>query len=163
MKANLLPDQKYLNVLFKYDSEQGTLHWLPQPGKRCNSVRSRAGCFSTKGYRVIRIDNCLYKEHRIIWVMNNGPIPDGFVVDHIDRNPSNNKLDNLRLVSSSVNNINKCSKGVSYDKARDKWKAQLVFEGKQVLNKRFDSYEEATEAYAKAKLNLFSDINIKLF
>ncbi len=95
--------------------------------------------------------------------MNNGPIPDGFVVDHIDRNPSNNKLDNLRLVSSSVNNINKCSKGVSYDKARDKWKAQLVFEGKQVLNKRFDSYEEATEAYAKAKLNLFSDINIKLF
>jgi hypothetical protein len=95
--------------------------------------------------------------------MNNGPIPDGLVVDHIDRNPSNNKLGNLRLVSSSVNNINKLSKGVSYDKARDKWKAQLTFKGKQVLNKRFNSYEEAVNAYAMAKLNLFSDVNIQLF
>jgi len=163
MKASTLPDQSYLNKLFKYDLEQGTLHWLPQPGTRCNNVRSRAGCFSTKGYRVIRIDNCLYKEHRIIWVMNNGPISDGLVVDHIDRNPSNNKLGNLRLVSSSVNNINKLSKGVSYDKARNKWKAQLTFEGKQVLNKRFNSYEEAVNAYATAKLNLFSDVNIQLF
>ncbi len=41
--------------------------------------------------------------HRIVWELNNGPIPKGLVIDHIDRNPSNNSLSNLRVVKQSVN------------------------------------------------------------
>lgn len=162
MKPIKLPEQDYLNSLFKYDFDQGTIHWLPQVGKRCNNAKQQAGCYTTKGYRVVRIDRRLYKEHRIIWVMNNGLIPNDYDVDHIDRNTSNNKLNNLRLVSRSLNHINKDSKGVTYCNSRNKWVAQLTFQGKNILNKRFDSYEEALNVYQLTKDKLFTD-NIKLF
>lgn len=157
MKPIKLPEQDYLNFLFKYDHDQGTIHWLPQIGKRCNNVREQAGCYTTKGYRVVRIDGRLYKEHRIIWVMNNGSIPNDYDIDHIDRNTANNRLNNLRLVNRSLNHLNKDSKGVTYDKTRNKWKAQLTFQGKQIINKRFDSYEEALIVYQSAKAKLFSE------
>lgn len=103
MKNLKLPSQEYLLSLLRYDPETGYLHWLPQPGRRCNSVRKRAGCFSSKDYRVIRIDGKLYKEHRIIWVMCKGSIEDKFDVDHIDHNKSNNRIENLQCISRQAN------------------------------------------------------------
>lgn len=40
---------------------------------------------------------------RIIWQLFNGKIPDGFVVDHIDGNSLNNKIENLRIVTRDKN------------------------------------------------------------
>ncbi len=160
MKPIILPEQDYLNSLLYYDNEEGTLHWLPQKGKRCNNTKARAGCFTTKGYRIIRIDDKLYKEHRIIWVMHNGLISGNLDIDHIDRNPGNNKLENLRLATRSLNNINKNCKGVSYDKVRNKWTAQLTINGKRILHKRFNSYEEALVNYKQAKDKAIENIKI---
>jgi hypothetical protein len=160
MKPIILPEQDYLNSLLYYDKEQGTLHWLPQQGKRCNNTKTRAGSFATRGYRIIRIDGRLYQEHRIIWVMHNGLISSNLDIDHIDRNPSNNKLENLRLATRSLNNINKNSKGVCYDKARNKWRAQLTINGKCILNKRFNSYEEALVNYKEVKDKTIENIKI---
>ena len=41
--------------------------------------------------------------HRIVWESFNGPIPDDMDVDHIDGNPQNNALSNLRLLSHQDN------------------------------------------------------------
>ena len=160
MKRIILLEQDYLNSLFYYNNEEGTLHWLPQKGKRCNNTKARAGSFTTNGYRTIRIDNKQYKEHRIIWAMHNGLIPGNLDIDHIDRNTGNNRLENLRLATRSLNNINKNSKGVTYDKTRNKWKAQLTINGKCILNKRFDSYEEALIHYKKIKTETIENIKI---
>lgn len=40
-------------------------------------------------------------QHRVVWELENGPIPDGMHVHHIDENPANNAIDNLRLVSKA--------------------------------------------------------------
>lgn len=39
--------------------------------------------------------------HRDVWELNNGPIPKGYVVHHIDHNPSNNDIKNLTVLSRS--------------------------------------------------------------
>lgn len=44
--------------------------------------------------------------HRTVWTAFKGPIPKGFEIDHIDRDRTNNKLSNLRLVTSSQNKLN---------------------------------------------------------
>lgn len=41
--------------------------------------------------------------HQIVWEAFNGEIPEGYEVDHVDDNPSNNRLDNLQLLSHSDN------------------------------------------------------------
>lgn len=45
--------------------------------------------------------------HKLVWTAFNGEVPEGYQVDHIDRDNMNNCLDNLRLVSVSENQLNK--------------------------------------------------------
>lgn len=44
--------------------------------------------------------------HRLVWETFCGEIPEGMQIDHIDGNPANNKLDNLRLVTPKENSNN---------------------------------------------------------
>lgn len=37
--------------------------------------------------------------HRDVWEFDNGEIPQGYDVHHIDRDRSNNNIDNLKLLS----------------------------------------------------------------
>lgn len=45
----------------------------------------------------------MFQVHRLIWETFNGKIPKGMQVNHIDENPSNNKLDNLELTTPKDN------------------------------------------------------------
>lgn len=44
-----------------------------------------------------------YTVHYLEWVAFNGPIPEGYEINHIDQNPENNKLSNLNLLSHRDN------------------------------------------------------------
>ena len=75
--------------------------------------------------------------HRIIWQLFNGPIPDGSVLDHIDRNRLNNKISNLRLATSRQNAQNRIKKskvgliGVHYSKLHNNYEARVTVDGKK--------------------------------
>lgn len=56
------------------------------------------------GYYIIGYDGKLWYAHRIIWLLFNGRIPESMVINHIDCNPSNNKIENLELVTKKTNN-----------------------------------------------------------
>jgi len=87
------------------------------------------------------------------------PNPDNKpIIDHIDNNPLNNNVSNLRWASVSQNNCNRgCKnklgmKGVSFDKKRNLYQVQVKFEGQRYWLGRFKTAEEAFEAYKeKAK------------
>jgi hypothetical protein len=89
-------------------------------------------------------------------------------VDHIDRNPLNNTLENLRWASRSNQNVNRSKRkntsskyvGVSWDKARAKWLAQINIEGKSKNLGCFDDEEDAARAYDAA---CYSEFHIKNF
>ena len=62
---------------------------------------------SKDGYRRSNIFGRSWYLHRFIYSYAFGEIPVGKTVDHIDQNPNNNRISNLRLVSSSENNLNR--------------------------------------------------------
>lgn len=88
-----------------------------------------------------------------ITFLNHTPCGLDIVVDHIDNDPLNNKLNNLQL----INNRKNCSKdkknktsiftGVHWDKSREKWKSSIRIKDKEIFLGRFDNEIEAAVAY----------------
>ncbi|AYP68281.1 HNH endonuclease [Bacillus phage vB_BcoS-136] len=89
------------------------------------------------------------------------------IVDHKDRNRLNNRKSNLRIVSSSDNAINKNIQsnnssgvsGVSYYKSRDRWVAEIKYEGVKKWIGSFSSKEKAIKARLTEEFNLFGDLS----
>lgn len=87
------------------EAEEG-LYLEGGPGKAFHGV---AGTKRDDGYYSVAINNKRYLVHRVVWVLFHYKIDRTLVIDHIDRNPSNNFIDNLRLVTQGENNKNKGS------------------------------------------------------
>lgn len=68
-------------------------------GKHFQGDRRHAWTLGYKGTR--------YYVHRIIWLLKFGDIPNNMVIDHLDGNPFNNQISNLRLVTQHVNSRNR--------------------------------------------------------
>ena len=54
-------------------------------------------------YKVVRVKGKIYYEHRLIWAEANGPIPDGYVIHHINGKKKDNRLANLAMVTAKEN------------------------------------------------------------
>jgi len=82
------------------------------------------------------------KVHRLVaetWLNDWDP---NLQVDHIDRDPRNNKASNLRMVTQSQNNQNNAAKGVHYNKFANKWAAYCKTNG-TLIQFYFDTEAEA--------------------
>lgn len=141
---------------FYYDGQN--LIWKKSRGRM--AAGSVAGCPDDTGRIRVRLFNRCWKAHRIIWEMHNGPIPEGYEIDHLDHNPSNNALDNFRLVLGVENARNRPKNknnttghtGVSYDKQRHKWYASIMVNYKSIALGRFDNLEDAIKARQEAEI-----------
>lgn len=93
--------------------------------------------------------------HRLLYETFCGAIPDNMVIDHIDRNKTNNNLSNLRTVTESQNRINTDivdgANGCSYHKRDDLWRARINVNNKEILIGYFKKKEDAHLAYLEAK------------
>lgn len=136
--------KEYLHERFTYND--GELYWKTVYSNRLK-VGQLAGDHDGRGYRRVMIGKKHFKMHRLIWIMFNGDIPEALCVDHIDRDISNNLIENLRLVTKAGNNRNRGILGVTFDKARGKWRAQASLDNTTVLLGRFDTEEEAKAEY----------------
>ena len=111
-----------------------------------------------EGYIRLRYKGKELRAHRVIWIMFNGDIPEGMLIDHIDGIKANNKIENLRLATRTQNNANKkCNfehglpKGVTKTTS-GKFRARLYTKGINHCLGTFDTPEQAEEAYnTKAK------------
>ena len=66
-------------------------------------------------YWKVKFNNKSIAVHRIIWTLFNGDAPDGFIIDHIDGDSTNNRIENLRCITQAENcrNKNKSSNNTS--------------------------------------------------
>lgn len=83
---------------FKYDPETGKLY----NRKTGRELKGK----TLEGYLTARFDGTACYVHRLIWCIEYGREPQ-HVIDHIDRNKQNNRLDNLRDVTMRENTLNR--------------------------------------------------------
>ena len=164
-KSVELPNVVLLRECFDYDPEIGELLWKERPLTHftCVSQQSRfnkryAGkTIRTKdsaGYYMVDVNKRSYKAHRIIYAIMSGFCPPNMEVDHINGVRTDNRISNLRLVSSSMNSRNRKLRsdnktgvnGVSFDKECGLFAANVRFNGKWKRLGRFRSIEEASQA-----------------
>ena len=90
------------------------------------------------------------KAHHYAWFMTYGNV-DFEHLDHKDRNPSNNKIENLRIITNSQQRQNSNSKGYGWHKINKKWYSSISFDGKRIHLGYYKTEEEARDAYLEAK------------
>lgn len=91
--------------------------------------------------------------------------PKGMTVDHINRNGLDNRRSNLRLATQAQNNANtglrrnntSGAKGVDRQAHASRWRAQITVNGKAKFLGLFGTFDEASDAYAKAAAEHFGD------
>ena len=93
-------------------------------------------------------------EHRFIWEMFYGPIPEGMVIDHVNHDGHDNRIENLRLATKTQNQMNrKSARGYNVTKG-GRYIVQFGYEGNKYYVGTFDTPEEAKGAYLKKKAEL---------
>ena len=151
-----LPSQEELHALFEYSPTTGLFTYKTKPNFRIK-IGSVAGTVKKTGYCFIKINGSLYQAARLAWMYVHGEDPGDLTVDHIDRNPSNNSIDNLRLATQSQQSFNRRIpksltgiRGVHYNKKTGKYLAKTHFNGEQTT-KQFDTAEKAQAYYNKLR------------
>ena len=155
--------QEELKQLLSYDPETGVFVWLVSRGK--SKIGKVAGHVMLKdGYIQIGISGKYYQAHRLVWLYTYGNFPD-CQIDHIDGNPANNKLENLRLAPRNVLDNGQNKKlhknsttgfnGVTYSKSSRKFLSRICIENKRINLGYFDTAESAYDARLKAQKELW--------
>lgn len=92
--------------LFTYDeSSPSCLRWREDRAQM--KAGDVAGYLDGKGYYRVMVAGRSLKAHGIVFEMLVGEIPYELSIDHIDRDPSNNRVANLRLVTHRQNHRNR--------------------------------------------------------
>ena len=145
------PSQERLRELFDYDPDQGLLI------RKDKRFRKRDGIHSARNYQRTTIDYVSYVHHRLVWIWHNGD-PGQMVVDHINRDRHDDRIENLRLATHSENRRSSGMfrtntsgyKGVTFEKNRCRWKAYIYLNNKRKHLGMFPTKEEAAAAYQRA-------------
>jgi hypothetical protein len=90
---------------FNYDPETGRLTRRTAPHKHPQRVGEAVGSIGKSGYLRVRVDLAFFMVHRLIWAHQYGCWPKE--IDHIDRDKTNNRLENLRECTHSENLSNR--------------------------------------------------------
>lgn len=150
--------QKELLDSFEY--KDGNLYWKILK-KRVNAGQL-AGTKQKTGYFQIQLNQKFMYVHRAIFLMHYGHLPK--FIDHIDGNPSNNKIENLREATAAQNSWNQKFKGsasgfkgVTWNKQDKKWQPQIRANNKKFYLGKFTNLDDAIVAYQDAAAKLHGE------
>jgi HNH endonuclease/AP2 domain len=145
-----------------FDYRDGQLFWKERPRSDFKTdlaylqwnpkhAGKQAGCYSGKRHGNVAINKKHYNLHRIIFLWHHGYLPE--IVDHIDCNPQNNLIENLRAANKAENQRNSGMfshntsgyKGVVWSKNAKKWLARIKTNGVTKHLGSFSCKEDAAE------------------
>ena len=149
--------------------EDGRLVWKVKPSAR-TSAGDAAGTFNHDGYLRVGFKRKMVFAHRIVWLLTHGAWPDG-EIDHINGVRSDNRVENLRVVSRKENmqnqriaHKNSKAKALGVRKTQnsttDRWYASIGVNGATKYLGVADSVEAAQALYIAAKRELHEGCTI---
>lgn len=157
---------EYIHSRFEYNPELGRL--ISKITTRNNNCGHKAGelvkgAVTMYGYREVFFGSYRMREHRLIFLMCHGILPK--MLDHIDGNKLNNKIENLRVCNRSQNQFNSKVpknnttgfKGIVYLKARKKYLGNIAVSGKVYRTKQTKSLTEAVLLLRSLRENLHGE------
>ena len=122
-------------------------------------ITSHSWCISRTGYAVANINYKTIKMHRLIL----GDPPAGYVTDHINGNPLDNRKSNLRFCTLKENARN-CKVGknnktgfTGVAKVGGKYKAQITVNRKSICLGTYEKLEDAVKARKEAEKEYFGE------
>jgi hypothetical protein len=149
--------QKRLHELFEY-REDGNL--IRKINVSSNARKGDIiGTIHNRGYMTVLVDQKSYLVHRLIFLYYHGYLTEGLQIDHIDGNRQNNRIENLREVTGSQNNMNSKIrsnntsgvKGVWWSKEKRKWRSMVKVNHKEIFLGYYTSLEEAAAVVKEAR------------
>jgi hypothetical protein len=147
--------------LLRYDPSNGHFYWIANRKGRMGKPGRIAGSKNGRlGYVVICVAAHHVYAHRLAWFVTHGNWPSGNI-DHINGDPKDNRIANLRICNQSQNNANAKPnrrntsgyRGVCFDKSRNKYVCRV---GKKHVG-RFDTPTEAASAYQREARLAYGD------
>lgn len=144
--------QEYVKQRLDYDSISGLFIWRYNPNmpKNWNSRWNGqfAGWLDDKGYVKIGLAGTHYFGHRLAWLYVFGYLPE--MIDHINGNASDNRIENLREATMSQNlaNSHKLVRGVFEERGR--YRATIRVQGEAIHLGIYNNKELAQAAYNEA-------------
>ena len=131
--------------LFEY--KDGVLYW--KNTTTATTKGKAAGCWKHKDYVRVSVHKRICAVHRIVFLMHHGYLPK--VIDHINGDKKDNRIENLREATISQNGMNSIKtkrnksgvKGLCWDKSRNKWMVFIKANGISKTIGRFDDFELA--------------------
>jgi len=146
---------------FTVDVEAGLIWW--KVSKCSVKAGDLAGGKTNLGYIRIRINGKKYLRHRLIFLIAKGYLPK--CLDHVNNIPGDDRIDNLRVSTSSQNSMNRKSlvnsssvfKGVGLYPDTGKWGARIKINGKRTHLGTFICELEAAKAYDKRAIEIFGE------
>ena len=182
MAASKLPEIGFVRECLNYDPDTGAFTWRSRPRHHFVSDRGEwqwnpkhagrvAGAKHNgaygKVYWTIRLARVPILAHRLAWLLVHGD-PWPHEIDHIDGDPLNNRIANLRLATRSQQSANSRRqaqgtqtgvKGVTPNPSSNGYDARITVSGKTHYIGHFRTIEDAAEARRKAAIKLHGDFH----
>ena len=99
---NALKSCEYKEILL----ENGKKYFITKEGEVYSETKKLSKTHMKNGYDYVSIDRKTKLLHRVVWEVFNGEIPEGMEIDHINTDRTDNRIENLRLVTSKENKNN---------------------------------------------------------
>lgn len=134
--------EMFCDCLVYDESSPSGLKWSKILGKRTRRDLI-AGHKDCRGYWTVRVNNRSYAAHRVVWVLHNKLANRNCVINHINNNPSDNRISNLEEVSlavnarRSINQIEIDASGILYEERQNGRYKYWVAYYHDVRSKRF--------------------------
>ena len=152
-------DVELMREWLDYDSESGELRWKkPRTGgvKAGDIAGTKLKQRGKPHQMKVELLGQKYQVHRVAWAIANGEDPGDKSIDHINRNPWDNRLSNLRVANATQQSWNRgimrTAWGIS--RHRDAWTANIRHENRSIYIGRYDCPLMARIAYEDKRSEL---------